>query len=138
MKRNIAIAVLIIVAAAGFYAYRMYNKGPVNVSDKKADFIVSAATLLGDFESDENAALAKYLNKIIETEGQLLDIQKVGNQTIWIVSTGSPLSNIQCEMDSRFINEVGDKVKKGMNVKIQGICSGKLMDIVLNQTVYKL
>ncbi len=138
MKRKIFIAVGFIALVVLIYGYLTYNKGHKNLNNIKPDFTLAPAALLAEFDADENAAQTKYLNKIIQLQGELVDIQKVGDQTIWIISTGNPLSNIQCEMDARFIQEVNDKVKKGTTVTVQGICSGKLMDIVINQAVCKL
>jgi len=138
MKKIILIGILIIAVAAIFYGYKTYNKEHKNLNDVKPDYTLSPVTFLAEFDADENAAQTKYLNKIIQIQGELLEIQKVGEQIIWIISTGNPLSNIQCEMDGRYIKDVEDKVKKGSTVTVQGICSGKLMDIVINQAVYKL
>jgi hypothetical protein len=138
MIKNILIAIGFLVLIAILYGYLMYNKGPKNLNNISPDYTVSPAALLAEFDADENAAQTKYLNKIIQVQGELSDIQKVGEQTIWIISTGNPLSNIQCEMDGRFIKDVQDKVQKGSTVTVQGICSGKLMDIVINQAVCKL
>ncbi len=135
MKKNLLIAVLFLALASAYYGYNLYNKSHKNLNEVKADFMVAPADLLAEFESDETAAQTKYLNKIIQITGVLLDIQKVAEKTIWIISTGDPLSNIQCEMDERYISDIQDKVKIGNKVTIQGFCSGKLMDIVLNQTV---
>ena len=137
MKKNILLAILFIALAASFYGYKLYHKEHKNLNEIKPDYIVSPANLLAEFEVDETAAQTKYVNKIIQIEGKLLDIQKVGEQVIWIISTSSPLSNIQCEMDPRYIHQVNKNVVKGTKVIVQGICSGKLMDIILNQVVYK-
>lgn len=137
MKRNLIIAFVFIALAALFYGYRTYNKEHKNLNELRPDYIVKPETFLTEFETDENAAVAKYLNKIIETKSQLIEIQTIGNQVIWILSTGNPLSNIQCEMDSRYVNKLNEQVKTGQEVTVQGICTGKLMDIVLNQAIYK-
>lgn len=138
MNKNILFALLFIALAAIFYGYKTYNKSHKNLNEIKADYILAPDAFLAEFEANETAAQTKYQNKVIQIQGDLLEIQTVGSQTIWIISTGNPLSNIQCEMDGRYIQDVKDKVKTGDKVTVQGICSGKLMDIVLNQVVCKL
>jgi hypothetical protein len=135
INKNLLFAFAFIIVAAIFYGYKTYNKSHKNLNEMKADYVLAPDAFLAEFEADEAAAQTKYLNKIIQLQGDLLEIQTVGNQTIWIISTGNPLSNIQCEMDGRYIQNVSDKVKTGDKVTVQGICSGKLMDIVLNQVV---
>ncbi len=135
MKKNILLGILFLFLAAAYFAYQMYNKSHKNLNEITADYILKPEIFLNEFEADETKAQTKYLNKVIQLEAQLLEIQKVGAQTIWILATGNPMSNIQCEMDERYIDNVKDKVNTGSTVTIQGICAGKLMDIVLNQAV---
>ncbi len=135
MKKNLLIAGLFLALAAAYFGYNMYNKTHKNLNEINADFVITPQDLLAEFDTDEAAAQTKYLNKIIKLNGVLLYIQKVADKSIWLLSTGDPLSNIQCEMDPRYIADTQDKVKIGNTVTIQGICSGKLMDIILNQAV---
>ncbi len=137
LKNKIVFVILFALLAAGFVVYKMYNKPHANLNEAKADFVVNTTQLLAEFEADENAANQKYLNKIIELSAELSEVQKVEGKTIWILSTGDPLANIQCEMDPRFIKENEAGPATGTKVTVQGICSGKLMDIVLSQVVVK-
>lgn len=126
---------LIIFCIAGFYVYSTYNKPHKNLLNQKAEFVVKPDEWILEFDTDEVKALNKYLNKIVEVEATLLDVQTIENKTLWTLKTGSELVNIQCEMDPRFIKDAMKHAKKGERVRIQGLCSGKLMDIVLSQVV---
>jgi len=126
---------LIILCIAGFYIYTTYNKPHKNLLNQKADFVVKPDEWIAEFDTDEVKALNKYLNKIVEVEAVLMDVQIIESKTLWTLKTGNEMVNIQCEMDPRFVNEAMKHGKKGERVKIQGLCSGKLMDILLNQVV---
>ncbi len=136
-KKTLLIAALLIFFAGGFVAYKMYNKPHADLNEVNADFKLNATEWLAEFAADENAASTKYLNKIIELTAEFAEIQKVEGKTIWILSTGDPLANVQCEMDPRFLKENETGPAPGTKVTVQGICSGKLMDIVLSQVVLK-
>lgn len=126
---------LIIFCIAGFYVYSTYNKPHKNLLNQKAEFVVKPDEWILEFDTDEVKALNKYLNKIVELEAEIIDIQTIENKTLWTLKTGSEMVNIQCEMDPRFVKEALKYGKKGAQVRVQGLCSGKLMDIVLNQVV---
>jgi len=126
---------LVIFSLAALYVYRTYNKPHKNLLNQKAEFVVKPDEWIVEFDTDEVKALNKYLNKIVEVEAVLLDIQTIENKTLWTLKTGNEMVNIQCEMDPRFVKDAMKHGKKGELVKIQGLCSGKLMDIVLNQVV---
>ena len=79
---------------------------------------------------DEKKANAKYLGKIVEVSGIISEKTKdrIGNYNITL--QGPDLAGIGCE----FENKVQDKLanlKEGQEVKIKGICTGVLMDVVL-------
>ncbi|HEX5626335.1 MAG TPA: hypothetical protein VFX48_09980 [Saprospiraceae bacterium] len=136
MRKYWLISLLFLALAGAYYGYRQYNKPHQDLQEVKADYSIAPEVWIQEFDADETAALNKYLNKVIEVNGEISEIQTVEGKTIWILSTGNPLSNIQCEMDPRFVGQVGP-VQTGSKVTVQGICSGKLMDVVLNQAVCK-
>lgn len=134
-RTYLILAALMFIGAA--IAYKMYNKPHKDLGSEEADFKITATQLATEFEMDEAAADAKFLNKIIEVSGTLSAINEVEAKTIWVLDTGNPLSSVQCEMDSRFIKDVSGKIGPGAAVVVQGMCSGKLMDIILSQAVSK-
>ncbi|MBK8451298.1 MAG: hypothetical protein IPL42_15275 [Saprospiraceae bacterium] len=119
MKKKIFIVLFLVALGAAYYGYRQYNKPFANLKEAKADFVLEPSTWMAEFEQDEVAALNKYLNKVIELEGAITEVQMIENRLIWSIATGNELSTIQCEMDGRFIEKIKDKYKMGDNVKVQ-------------------
>ena len=81
------------------------------------------------FETDEAGSSAKYINKIIEVTGEIASV-KPGEKSFINVSlrTGSDLSSVICTFpasDTTFF-------KTGNQITVRGICSGFLMDVLLN------
>lgn len=132
MKRIIIFIALAIGITIGLYAWLSYHKPHVNLENSSPDFILSVADLYEEYEADETAADAKFIGKIIEITGTIdsVDEDQKNSQKI-IMSTGDPLSEIQCEMSEKNIV----KVNNGEEITLRCICTGKLMDIVLNKCV---
>lgn len=72
-KTVIIIAVLIAVGAIGAYFY-VFHKPHRNIADEKADFTESAPALVEAFNSDAEAANAKYLDQVLEVKGVAMEI----------------------------------------------------------------
>ena len=117
-------------AAAGYY---LYNKKPADVRRLQPDLSVTANSLIVAFNSDEVAANLKYLDKVIAVKGIIADIKidSSTGQTSVILDSGDPLSAVTC---SFYNDEIGavQKLSMGTEVVIKGKCTGKLMDVVLN------
>ncbi len=127
----IAIAVLLVLAAFLFVKFYIFKKADTSVVSKKADIVMEAGDLVKSFETDEKSANVKYLNKIIVVKGEVDNITDTkADITVYIKQKGKT-SGIMCSFDrTEFQRNV---VKIGDQVSIKGICSGYLMDVVLNK-----
>ena len=123
--KNILLVLVLLGAAGAGAGYYLWNKPHRNVDTAKADFSVEATDLFTQYPSDETAANPKYLDKIITvsgvtSEGGSVKVQLVG---------GSEMGGVSCEM------ETGSTFSPatGRRVCLKGICTGYLMDVVLNR-----
>jgi DNA/RNA endonuclease YhcR with UshA esterase domain len=129
----IAIAMAILVFF--FIKFYIFRKSDVSVASKKADIEIAAGDLVKSFESDEKAADAKYLSKIILVKGIVNNVADTETGTapditVYLKEKGSD-SGVMCSFDkSTFKKEM---VKQGDLVSIKGICNGYLMDVVMNK-----
>ena len=129
MKKIILSTVFALSTGLGF-AYYLYTKPHQGISNETPAFVLKAETLVSEYDVDEKKANAKYLGKIVEVSGIISEKTKdrIGNYNITL--QGPDLAGIGCE----FENKVQDKLanlKEGQEVKIKGICTGVLMDVVL-------
>ena len=130
-KILIGVSLITFLGAAG--GYYLYNKKPVDVRTLQPDVSVTANSLIVAFNSDEAAANVKYLDKVIAVKGIIADIKidsSTGQASV-ILDSGDPMSSVTC---SFYTDEIGavQKLSKGTEVVIKGKCTGKLMDVVLN------
>jgi len=129
--RNILILFVVgIIAAVLVYMYTFRKTDP-SVASKKADIEISAAELLKSFETDEAAANALYLGKIIRVSGV---VESVSEDSVGIsiyLQDADAMAGVICSFDKK-TNDIS-WVEKGSTVKIKGICTGYLMDVVFNR-----
>ena len=126
--KKLIIFIGILAICAGIFGYYKYNQPHKVISESEADFVMTPSDLLQSYETDEKAADLAYLDKIIKVMGKVRDINMEEKGASLSLDTGNAMSSIICEFES------GDdlaKIQVGDSVTIKGICTGKLMDIVL-------
>jgi hypothetical protein len=123
---------LILIVLAGIVGvnigYYLFTKPKSAMEDLKSDVVLESAQLVTEFEADEAAAELKYLDKTIEIKGEIKEITDSGI----ILESGNEMVGVQCEFE-----RPGDisSVKVKDIVKIKGICTGKLLDVVLSRCI---
>ena len=123
-------AVSVIVVAGVLFGLYMYNLKPKDLQKVKPDFVITATDLLKAFESDENAATAKFVNNIIEVSGTIQSVKPGENNALTIsLNTGSDISSVICTLQG---NDGASNFRTGEQLTIRGKCSGFLMDVLLN------
>jgi hypothetical protein len=130
MKRFIILSTLILwIVLAGFAVF--YANRPVSsVSGAKADFSLGSNDFYLQFDQNEEAANQRYLGKIIEVSGIVQEINTDANGEINVTLNGDALFGVSCKLNAG-ANTSSQQIHKGDVVTVKGICSGKLMDIVL-------
>jgi hypothetical protein len=128
---KIALFVVFFVAVAGILAaIYLYNLKPKDLQKVKPHFVITATDLQRAFEENEKASSEKYINKIIEVSGEITSV-KTGEKNSMNVSlkTGSDFSAVICTFPT-----VSDTTffKTGNQITLRGVCSGFLMDVLLN------
>ena len=133
MKTSVKVALFVVffIALAGILgALYLYNKKHADMIRVTPDYVISAILLQKEFEYNESAASAKYINKIVEITGTIASVTVAENKSVSVtLITGTPLSAVICT-----INSYPDPsaLIPGKAVTIRGVCSGFLMDVLLN------
>ena len=134
MKKKTLRASLIIISvlilAGGAVAYKMYNKPHRNVQ-KETAVKVMADSLVAAYEIDEPAANTVYLNKTVEVSGEVNDIStdQEGKKVVSLKTAG--MGTVRCTLEDK--NASAPAI--GTSVKIKGICTGYLMDVIITRAV---
>jgi len=121
--------ILLIGCVAAGYGVYLFNKKPVDVREHQPDFEISAAELVKEFSDHEEAASKKYIDRILIVRGQIKE-SDITSSTLFL-NGSDPLASITC---SFYPDEI-DRLKRlnpGDTVYVKGKCTGKLIDIVMN------
>jgi molybdopterin-binding protein len=126
------VAVLLFAIVSILVALSLYFKKHSNLATAKPDYVITATALQKEFEDNEKTASEKYINKILEVNGNVASVTKADSSDINIsLKTGSDLSSVICTFAATDLT----KFKTGEDVTIRGECSGFLMDVLLNNCV---
>jgi hypothetical protein len=131
LYRNLLVIVAIGFVIGLFALLYTFKKTAVTVESKKADVEIEAAMLLAAFEEDEVSANELYLGKIVSVTGT---VESVSEDSVGIsvyLKEDDAFAGILCSFD-KSVNEV-TSLDNGNIVEIKGICTGYLLDVVLNR-----
>jgi hypothetical protein len=133
MKRFLipALIVLIIALIAGYF---IWNK-PHRKAEDEAGIAITAEALYNAYKTDEKAANALYLNKVIEVSGELASQEKnQDGQPVAILrgEAGDDLlaGGIMCTMREKDV-----RIPAGGPMRIKGICTGFANDVHLTDCI---
>ncbi|MBK6362855.1 MAG: hypothetical protein IPG18_14920 [Saprospiraceae bacterium] len=126
--RKWIIWLLVLAIVGGGIGFYLYNKPKTSMEAMKTDNVLAPSDLVQEFENDEAAAEIKYLDKTVEVSGVVREITDAGI----ILDSGNDLIGVLCEFENP--NDLKD-IKVKDNVKIKGICTGKLLDVVLSRSI---
>lgn len=128
MKKWFLIGVVFLAIAGALYYYVM-NKPHRSVADEEG-ISVRADSLYQAFVQNENLANTNYLNRILKITGRVKNVNTntEGGQVI-VLETGDAVFGINCTLVRPAT------VKPGDEITLKGICTGYLMDVIVNQAV---
>jgi tRNA_anti-like len=128
MRNKIIIVILALVIGGGVFGYLQWNKPHSDMNNAKADMSIAADMLMKEY--DDN----KYLNKTVQVTGIIKEVVTENDAISIKLEANDPAGDVSCDLDKFTIQKektynIGDKVT------MKGICTGKLMDIVVDRCV---
>ena len=127
--------ILLLGVLGGAFGFYMYNKPHQDMTKSTADLKLSSTQLFADFEENETTANVKYLDKIVEVSGRVKEVSQDENgMTSLTLETESDMFGVICQLDN-LTKHARTDFKEGEEVKLKGICTGVLMDVVLVRCV---
>ncbi|MBA2423427.1 MAG: hypothetical protein H0V61_09435 [Chitinophagales bacterium] len=130
MKRLMILTTLLLGISLAVLAVYFINQPVSSLNGTKPDFALSSAALYGKFVQNEDSANKQYLGKIVELSGKVKDYGADENGQMSLILEGDELFGVNCKLNSSG-KDVTPKIQKGDQVKVKGVCSGKLMDVIL-------
>lgn len=132
MKKKIILSIIVLIALGTITGIYLWNKPKRTAAGEKAVASLPADDLFQVFSNDENTANAAYLNKVVEVNGTVVktETDPAGADVVYL-ETSDLLGTISCT----FIPGTKADTKTGDTVKIKGICTGFLTDVILTQCI---
>lgn len=119
--------VFLVAIILGIY---LYNKPHENISNKSPDYVINALELYNEFETNEEAANQKYLDRILQVSGTITDITNENDQTFtFVLSDPGKFGGVSFSINKEALN--GNSYDKGDLLSVKGKCTGMLMEVVL-------
>ena len=137
MLKKILYSGLVALVVGVAVIYYMWNKPHEAIG--KADVTTTATELADDFYKDEDAAMTKYIGKdgktiIVQVSGKITDVKTDTSGTTIALETSDPTKGVSCVLD-KFTKQAPHDYKAGEEVKLKGLCTGRLIDVVLDRCV---
>ena len=127
MKKILILIIIIVTLVGGGLGLYLFNKKVGGLENVKADYTIAATMLYDAFETQEQEANVKYLDKILRVEGTVVKVDADKKYSSIILKADNALAGgINCS----FNHEI-EGVSKGDMISIKGRCQGYLMDVVL-------
>ena len=126
--RNVLIVLLIAVLIGGLIGYQQYNKPHRNLMSEEVTAQVTAQELFSHYEEDESTANEKYLDEMVEVTGKIERVNVEQEKSTIQLKTDHMMAGIICEFEA---GELTNIPAEGDTITVRGICTGKLMDVVL-------
>jgi hypothetical protein len=128
-KKTILLFIAVLVFAAAFVGYTLYNKKHFNVEDSTPSVAVTAAALHQTFATDSTLAKGKFIGdevnqKVIKVDGEIAAIKEdQQGSTIILLKTATDGAFINCTLEGTTEN-----INAGNTIAIKGMCTGYNFD----------
>jgi hypothetical protein len=133
--RNLLIVAVALGAIGLLIGLYLFNKKDPDLAKVKPDYVIDVSSLVGEFSQDENSATTKYVDKVLEVTGSVLSIEPTSDSTMNItLSAENQMTGVICSFKN-VSDPSSQNIKEGEILKVRGVCSGMLMDILLNNCV---
>ncbi|MBK9273987.1 MAG: hypothetical protein IPM49_05520 [Flavobacteriales bacterium] len=131
MKRIVILIALLALVGGGWYAWREYNRTAAPTGELEAAETIEAAALLQAYTADESAANARFNGKVLLVSGTVREVKAPENGLVDVVlETGDPLAGVVCQFAQA---DAPASLTAGTPVRIKGISTGLLLDVVLQR-----
>lgn len=140
MKMNQKTKILLLIVLfggllGGSIGLYLWFKPVPGIESLDTEISIPANDLFLAYEADENTANDKYLNKVVEVTGLVREIKtNEAGFPVVVLETDDMMFGVICEFESK--DPLPRDVQAGALITIKGLCNGKLLDVVLNRSVF--
>lgn len=126
----IAILAIGLITAISVWQY-IFKKSDLSVASRSVEVEISVSELVSRFESNEEMANNEFLDKVILVAGKVESVNVDSLGASIYLKDPDEMAGVLCNFSSGVIDI--NTISKGETLKVKGLCSGYLMDVVLNK-----
>lgn len=126
----IAILAIGLIAATSAWLF-VFKKSDVSVASWAVEVEISVSELVSRFESNEEMANNDFLDKVILVVGKVESVYADSLGASIYLKDPDEMAGVLCNFSSGVVDI--NAISKGETLKVKGLCSGYLMDVVLNK-----
>lgn len=132
--KKVILAILALALIGSGVGYYLWNKPHQDIAASKTDVAIDAKQLFDEFNNDETAATAKYLDKMIAVSGTVKSSETDAEGTTKVMFDAGSDFGVSCELD-KFAKHPRTDFKPGETVTLKGLCSGFNFDVQISRCV---
>ncbi|PKP36309.1 MAG: hypothetical protein CVT98_08315 [Bacteroidetes bacterium HGW-Bacteroidetes-15] len=126
----IAILAIGLITAISVWQF-VFKKSDVSVASRAVQVEISVSELVSRFESNEEMANNDFLDKVILVVGKVESVNADSLGASVYLKDPDEMAGVLCNFSSGIVDI--NTISKGETLKVKGLCSGYLMDVVLNK-----
>ncbi|MGB5820643.1 MAG: hypothetical protein WBG90_14255 [Saonia sp.] len=128
----VALIFIGILLLCTYYTYNVFFSDTriMDMAEERTDIAISSDSLISSFIVDENLANSRYVEKTIEVEGVIREVNFLNNRYTVFLQGENQMACLMCDMQTDQTGRI-KKLKLGQTVRLKGICKGFLMDAIL-------
>jgi len=138
MERRIRYGIILLfclIAVLGVYGifFRSRSSGHVYA---KVDFSMTEGELAAVFVRNEALSDSLYLYKVLAVTGRVQKVRKdeTGSYSVTLGNPKTGEAAVDCQLDGQF-NQQYTTLQPGDSLRVLGICTGRLQNVILVQSI---
>jgi len=138
MERRIRYGIILLfclIAVLGVYGifFRSHSSGHVYA---KVDFSMTEGELAAVFVRNEALSDSLYLYKVLAVTGRVQKVRKdeTGSYSVTLGNPKTGEAAVDCQLDGQF-NQQYTTLQPGDSLRVLGICTGRLQNVILVQSI---
>ena len=125
------VTVIVFSLVGGWYYVFVYSKNHHRDAANERGIIVNAADVAAEYQTNEQSANTKYLDKVLEVTGEVMEVGKnqEGKTTV-ALKTNDIMTTVFCTLKDSTAN-----IQLNQSVTIKGICIGFISDVKIKDAI---
>lgn len=134
-KKHFLIIAGLIALVVAYFVWDNFLRTAPSMKRLDADYRVNAIEFYAEFEESEEAANAKYLNRIVEVVGEVENIEVTDESKPVISLKTEGFGVIKCTMESDLKSSELEKIRPNSTLVIRAECIGMLLDVLMTRSI---